>query len=169
MTSGQRGESVDFSRSTNERAVEQKKHVEISSDEDLEWARAPSARVGAPRPAIRVLWRTHRLGDPKRPESGWKHAYAVTILSTLNENMVKVSEIGFVEGRKQFGRKAALKKLKANNARENETHWDSELWLKHEYRTSTERLPFERADGRVCYMCLCKSGRQDIQATTNLE
>jgi hypothetical protein len=91
------------------------------------------------------------------------------ILSTLNENMVKLCEIGFVEEREQFGRKAALRKLKTNNERENETHCDSELWLKHKHRTSNERLSIEGADGGAYWMRLWESGRQVIPARASLE
>jgi hypothetical protein len=146
---------------TNEGAVEQQKQTEVSSDGPLEWARAPGACAGAPGQAIRVSWRTRGLADLKRAESGWQQACAVTILSALNENMVKLSETGFVEEREPFGRKAALRKPKTNNERENETHCDSELWLKYEHRTSTER-PIEGADESSCCMRLWEHGRQVI-------
>jgi hypothetical protein len=158
-----RGCGLLFPGGANEGAVEQKKQAEISSDGALEWARA-----GAPRQAARASSLTRGLADPKRAESGWEHACAVTILSALNENMVKLSETGFVEGREHFGRKVALRKLDTNNERENETHCDSELWLKHEHRTSTERLSIEGADGGTYYMCLWKSGRQIIRARASL-
>jgi hypothetical protein len=46
-----------------------------------------------------------------------------------------------------------LRKLKTNNEREKGTHWDSELWLKHKHRTSTERLSKEEMKAHIVFIC----------------
>jgi hypothetical protein len=94
------------------------------------------------------------LPDPKGAESGWEQACAVPIVSVLNETIAKLSETGFLEEREQFGRKAALAKLKTNNERENETHCDSELWLKHKHRTQlSDWQSNEQMNVHVVYVC----------------
>jgi hypothetical protein len=115
------------------------------------------------------LRRTRGLADPKRAESEWEQACAVATLSSLNEIMVKLSETGFAEEREPFGRKAAVRKLKESNESENDTLCDSELWLKHEYRISTERQSIERADECAYYMCLWEGGGQTVRARGSLE
>jgi hypothetical protein len=110
---------------------------------------------------------------PVRPRSGslWKRLlYPPSIGRYIKKlSLVKLSETGFVQGRGQFGRKAALRKLKTNNERENETHSDSELCLKYKHRTSAERLSIKGPDGDACYVCLCESGGQAVRARASLE
>jgi hypothetical protein len=161
--------TATLSGGPNQESIEQKKQAEVSSDGALEWSRWPGARAAAPRRAARASSSMRELADPKRAESGEKQACAVAILSALNENAVELSEAGFVEGREQFGRKAVLKKSKTNKESGNTTHCDSELRLKHEDWTSTERLLIEGADGGGCCPRLCESGGHVMRARRNLE
>jgi hypothetical protein len=75
----------------------------------------------------------------------------------------------FCRKREQFGQKEKLRKLKTNNERENETHYDSELCVKHDHRTSTERLSIEGTDGGAYCIRLWENGRLVILARASLE
>jgi hypothetical protein len=106
------------------------------------------------------------LTDTRRAESG-RRACAVAVLFALKKSAVETSESGFVQRREQFGRRAALRKAAPGSECEREARRqsDSELWLKHEYHTSTGRLPIEEACGGGFCKGLRESGRQGVRAS----
>jgi hypothetical protein len=89
----------------------------------------------------------------------------------LNESAMERCEAGFMQRRKQFGRRAALSESMSNNECENEgrRESDSELWLKYEHRTSICRLLIEEADEGGSRMGLWESDRQCVRASAGLD
>jgi hypothetical protein len=83
---------------------------------------------------------------------------------------VALAEVGFVKRIKAIRAKGSVEATEDRDS-ENEASQesDSELWMKHEYRTSTERLSIEGADRGAECMRLWKSDAQVMQARTSLE
>jgi hypothetical protein len=115
-----------FPGDKGEGAVKQKKQAEVTYDATLEWLRAMDARSAAPRRGVRVSFNACRLINIKRPKSGSQQACTIMLLCGLNESVLEMNEIGFMRKRKQFGRMAALRNLKANDEREKKTLRESD-------------------------------------------